>query len=449
MNKYIEFTVIACVFLLLFGAGFAASSQEAIDFVSKQNNFLSENETAGIFPDVKIRSSGHYFFTVTVLSADSSLAGFIPVADATPMQLPDSLVARRELIKTAYVLRFEQQLKQSSSQQGSWIFDAGNQKFFSELADELKNEKVDLTTIKTELQKYPALQQYSALQQNMDDLIEQLDAMRPLASDISEAIAAAVEFETNFISAPDTNRVSALQSKFNDAFDLIAELDALRSIYLADLDKAKQAIALTDLTIETKRSLNSLADIPEKLSTQQFGFKADNATALGEKFNQIFSNATRNLDNFTTGLATREKRNSAFQVLYGQSDDLMKKTGQQSLQQLVNFILREDYALRWTKQGSVTEMQGNWAKAETFYGNGSFELAEQYAGKAKEDAIRVYDGGVEDNGVFDTDLLFTGIILLIIALIVLFILKNRKKLLKLVAAKQEQEQEMQIYDFEK
>jgi hypothetical protein len=440
MNKYIEFTVIAGVFLLLLGAAFAASSQEAIDFVSKQNNFLTENEIAGIYPVVKISFQTKSFFVVTVLSSDNSLAGFIPVADATPMQLPDSLVARKELIKTAYVLRSEQKLKENRL-----IFDIDNQKFFLELADELQNETVDLTTIKTELVQYPLIQQ------DLDKLKEQLDAMRLIASETSNAIAVAIGFETEFTAKPDTARLSALQSKFKDSFDLIAESDALRSIYLADLDKAKQKIALTDLPIDTKRSLNSLADVPEKLGTPKFEPQVTFATDLNKQFNQIFSKA--DTPSFITGLtddlATREKRNSAFQVLYGQSDDLMKKTGQQTLSNLVDFILQEDYVFKWIKQGSVTEMQSNWAKAETFYSNGSFEDAERYAGTAKEDAIRVYEGGMEDDGGFDTDLIFTGIILLIIALIVLFILKNRKKLFKLVAAKQEQEQELQIYDFEK
>jgi hypothetical protein len=211
----------------------------------------------------------------------------------------------------------------------------------------------------------------------------------------------------------------------------------------------RQGIGETTLSIETIRSLNTLANISQNF--QNFSSIASLSTRLKERINQIFSkvDSPSFITGLTDDLTTREKRNSAFQVLYGQSDELMKKTGQQTLSNLVDFILQDDYVFKWIKQGSVTEMQSNWAKAETFYGNGSFDDAERYAGTAKEDALRVYEGGLEEDGQFDTDLLFTGIILLIIVLIVLFIIKNRKKLFKLIAAKQEQEQEVQIYDFEK
>ncbi len=460
MNKYIEFTVIAGVFLLLLGAAFAASSQEAIDFVSKQNNFLTENETAGVYPDVKIRNSGKYFFVVTVLSTDSSLAGFIPVSDAEPMQLPESLVARRELIKTAYVLRYYLQLEKSvgdSTQKSYWLFNADTAKYFSDLAQDLKNERIDLVTVKSNLEGFPELQNKT------DALKNQLDEMFPLAEDISAAVLDATYSKENFVANPDTNKLKDFERKFQTVFDLIESIDSKRSIYLegekksssdtcsniVSLDCLRQGIGETTLSIETIRSLNTLANISQNF--QNFSSIASLSTRLKERINQIFSkvDSPSFITGLTDDLTTREKRNSAFQVLYGQSDELMKKTGQQTLSNLVDFILQDDYVFKWIKQGSVTEMQSNWAKAETFYGNGSFDDAERYAGTAKEDALRVYEGGLEEDGQFDTDLLFTGIILLIIVLIVLFIIKNRKKLFKLIAAKQEQEQEVQIYDFEK
>ncbi len=439
MNKFIAITVTACFFFLVLPTAFSISSQEALDFVSKQNKFLYDNESVELFPNVKISHKADRFFVVSVLSGES-LVGLIPVSDDSPTVIPKSIVERRQLIKTAYVMRFFQQLKENSSQQGSWLFDAVNVEFFSDLSEELKKEKNQLTTVGMELSAYPSLQQ------DIENLKEQLDAMEPAAASTSALIGSAVSFETDFVAGPDTNRLNKFQLKFRDVFDSIAGLDSLRADYLADLDQLMQGIALTDLPIETKQSLNNAATVPAEL--QQFRLKADNATALNERFEQIFLNAQTSLDNMLEGLTARENRNNAFQNLYGPDDELLQKTGQQSLEQLVQFILLDEYVFRWKAQGGVGDMRTNWSKAETFYNNGSFAEAEEYAEKAKRDALRVYEAGLEEGNGLNTDLLFTGIVLLIAALIALVAVKNRKKLLSLVSSKVEEE-ERQIYDFEK
>ncbi len=438
MNKTIPLSLSLLVLLLFAANAVGLSSQEAVDFVSKQNNFLYPGETVEIFPNVKISYKHDEFFVVAVLSG-SSLSGFIPVDDKEK-EVPLSLVARRELLKTAYALRYFQQLKENSAKQGLWLFDAKNAKFFSDLSDDLKNERVDLTTVGV------SLEEYSLLQYAADDLREQLDAMYPVADDIGSAVSAAVSSESGFFAAPDTNGLKRFQSKFGDAFEAMAGLEALRSTYTADLDELRQAVALTDLPIDTKQSLNRLMNVPDRL--QQFKQKATEAIALEEQFDKIFEDALSNLEGLVAGLATREKRNSAFQVLYGQEDVILSETGQQSLKQLIDLILLEEYIFRWKEQGAVATVKANWTKAETFYNNGSFALAEQFAEDAKEDALRVYSAGlVEDSDAINTDLVFTGAALLIVALIVLYALRNRKKLAALVLRKEEEE-ELPAYGFE-
>ncbi|MBN2067913.1 MAG: hypothetical protein JW744_05585, partial [Candidatus Diapherotrites archaeon] len=428
----------AC-FLLLLPAGLSISSQEALDFVSKQNSLLYSNETIELFPNVKIRHSSKDYFVVAVLS-NESLSGFIPVLDKSPAEIPESLSARRDLVKTAYSLRHFQLLKESAAQQGQWIFDAKNVKFFSDLSNDLKNERVDLTTVETELSGY------ASLQLEIAGLRAQLEEMYPAASSASSSISGAISFESDYLSGPDTNKLSRLQSTFNQCFDEIQGLDSMRSDYVSELDKVMQAIALSGLPIETKQGLNNLLSVPTTL--QQLSLKADTAIVLDEEFNKIFANAQSGLGNFVDGLSARESRNSAFQSLYGSDDGLLAKTGQQSLSNLVEFILLPEYVYKWNKQGSVESMQLNWLKAETFYNSGSFEEAENYAGKARDDAIRVYEAGLFPGNGTDTDLLFAGAIILIIALIILFAVKNRQKLMSLVSGGEEEEGK-QLYDFEK
>jgi len=430
-----RFLIIAAI-LLLCSQAIAISSQEAIDFATKQNNFLYSGETAEIFPNSQIRNKGTRYWVITVLSS-GSLAGFIPVNSSNSPGLPDSSIARRELIKTAYALRYEKQLNDSSSKQGTWIFDAKNVKFFSDLAQDLKNEKVDLTTVKTGLDGFPSLQN------DADALSSGLDSLHPIASQISDSLREATSFETSFLAGPDTNKLRLFEQKFQDGFDLINELEAERQAYLADKESLRQSIALTDLPIETKKSLYSLANVPNSL--QQFGSKVSLAIDLEESLSEVFDNSQSNLDTLTTGLATREKRNSAFQALYGRDEDVLEATQQPSLSRLFNVLQAEENIFLWENQDSLAEAGENWEKAEAFYESGSFKQAENFAARAKGPALRVYaDGPKEQQTVFDPSTFYTGIILLIIVLIILYAIRNRGKLKALVSR---EDQEVELNDW--
>ena len=421
--------LIAFALLLFLSQALAISAQDAINFATQQNNFLYSGETTEIYPNVRIADKAKDYWAITVLSGDT-LSGFIPVYDKTAA-LPDSALSRRNLIKTAYVLRYEKQLNETSSKQSLWLFDAANAKFFSGLAQDLKNEKVDLTTIKT------SLAGYSDLQDNVDSLSGQLDEMKPLAEQAGRDISEATAFEAEFSSKPDTNSLNAFQKKFQNAFDAIAELEAARARYLAEIDSLRQQIALINLPLETKQGLNSLANIPSSL--QQFSSKATNSIDLEEKINSIFDGASANVDGLVLGLSTREKRSSAMQALYGMDEEILDKTGEGSLDRLMALLSDEAYVYAWKNQAGLANAKADWGKAKAFYEAGSFEQAWQNAASAKKYAIKVYSEGIEgQEPVVQTDLLFTDVVLLIIAVIIIYALKNRKKFSGLVSGSEEE-----------
>ena len=428
--------LIALALLILCSQAFAISAQDALNFATKQNNFLYSNESVEIFPNVRIENKNKDYWVITVLNGNT-LTGFIPVYDKTS-SLPDSEIAKRELIKTAYVLRNEKQLAENSSRQGLWLFDASNVKFFSDLSQDLKNEKIDLTTIKTSLVDFPLLQD------EVDDLVDQLDEMWPLADDLSRSLLETSSFESDFFVNPDTNALKDLEDHFEDSFKLMAELEAERSKYLADLDSLRQAIALTDLPLETKQGLNSLANVPTSL--QQFGSKTILAVDLEEKLKAIFNGAAANVDSLVLDLSTRVRRNNAMQALYGTDNELLEKTGQASLEQLMTLLLNEDYFFIWNNQGDLANAKEDWDKAKGFYEAGSFEQSENNAASSKNYALKVYSAGTkEPEQPFDTDLLFTGVVLLIIAVIIIYALKNREKISGLVSGEKE-ESELNDWD---
>jgi len=438
MNKAYSIAFISAFLLLFASFGSALSSQEAINFATKQNNLLYSGEKAEVFPNVRVKSMGKHYWVITVLNGDT-LAGFVPVLDDKNPSIPGSQVVRRELLKTAFVLRYQRELNEASSQQGIWIFDAQNVKFFSDLSQDLKDERVDLTTVKTSLEDFPRMQNL------VDDLFDQLDSLYPKAKDVSDSLLGTASFESSFVAEPDTNRLKKFEKQFQDSFDLVKDLDQERAAYLSDLDALRQAIALTDLPIETKQGLNNLANVPNSL--QQFGSKVALTIDLEESLGQVFDNASANLDTLASGLSTRESRNKAYQKLYGGDSEILEETGYGSLNLLMGLLLSEEYFFDWKNQEDLMDAKENWEKAESFYESGSFAQAEQFSARAKNPAVNTYKLGLEEEEpVFDTDLLFGGVVLLIVAVIIIYAVRNRAKLSALVSGSGEEEVELNEWD---
>ena len=445
MNNRAQVLLFVAFFLLSGALGFAMSGQDAVNFAKQQNNFFYENESAEISPSVKISCKGADYWVIAVLSS-GSLKSFIPVKDATPPALADTSLARRELVKTAYVLRYEYELKlQRSGEPGigpyrAWLFDTDYVKFFNDLSSDLKNEMVDLTTIKANTGEYPAIQSY------VDALKDKLEVMYPLSTDISESLLNANAFESSFVSEPDTNRLLALKEKLDASFDLIDYFDVKRKIYVEEVDKLRQEIGSANLPIETTQSLNRLASIPTIL--QQFGSGVIVVSNLRKNLDKVFSDASKNVGSMLEDLGTREKRNAAYALLYGDSEDIISKANQRNLSQLIGVILAEENIYLWKEQAKVSGAKESWTKAVTFYNSGNFQFVQQFAEKAKKDAMAVYSGGMEDeNPGVNTDLLFTGAVFIIIAIIILYALRNRKKLVALFDRGSAGGEELHVYDW--
>ena len=124
---------------------------------------------------------------------------------------------------------------------------------------------------------------------------------------------------------------------------------------------------------------------------------------------------------------------------FSTDDELLEKTGQASLEQLITLLLNEDYFFMWNNQEDLGNAKEDWDKAKGFYEAGSFEQAEKNAESSKKYALNVYSAGLkEPEQPFDTDLLFTGVVLLIIAVIIIYALKNRGTISGLVSGEKEE-----------
>ena len=225
---------------------------------------------------------------------------------------------------------------------------------------------------------------------------------------------------------------------------MVKQFDSARASYLGDVDALKQGIAKASFGIETKRSLNALANAPQKMN--EASSRISYAASLQEKAGEVYSTVLSQADNFVQGLATREKKASAWLAIYGFDSEIIGETrleGIDSLQGLAELVLGEKYVYQWKDQAGIQLLQENWSKAKAYYGNGSFDSAKKFAEESKKYALRVYSAGLaEQEQAVNTDLLITGAVLLIIALIALYALRNRKKLASLVSMQSQEEAQL-------
>jgi hypothetical protein len=440
--------LLICLVLLFFSSQcFAVGSSEAINFVENTNHLLSGDESAVIFPVVRVSHSRQDYWVVSIISNDS-VTGFAPVLDKREMEIAKGKLARSRLIKTMHYLRLYSSLKDDFSKQGTWVFNNLDVEFFNSLSSELKNERVDLTTIDSELDGYASLQLMS------EDLKGQLTVMSLLVVDIADEMNEFKATEAKFFSDPDTNSLNNFVDALDTVFASLKSFDAKRADYLGDLDKLKQGVAQTDLSVESKRSLNTLANVPQKM--MEVSSRLNNAVNLQEKTDEALTNVLNQNSELVQDLDLRENRSSAWLKIYGFDEEILEETSKKnlnnvdSLSTLIEIVLNEQYLYQWKEQKEVLLLQESWSKARAYYENGSFDSAESFANESKKHAVKIFKADLaEQEPVVNTDLLVTGAVLLIIAIIIIYILKNRDKLSSLVSAPEQEEEGVPLYDWEK
>ncbi|HLD58422.1 MAG TPA: hypothetical protein VI977_02155, partial [archaeon] len=194
----------------------------------------------------------------------------------------------------------------------------------------------------------------------------------------------------------------------------------------------------TSLSIETKRSLGTLAAAPQEIA--YLSSISQSATTLEESISGAFGDALARSQTLVDNLDTRIKRNSAYQKLYGQDNEIIEKTGYTSLSSLVEYILSEENAYYWKNTEEVALLRDNWQKSDSYFKNNSFETAQSFAEKSKKNALAVFAVGFEEQKpVVNTDLLITAAVIIIIFLAIIIIVRNRRKLSGLISSNESSE----------
>jgi hypothetical protein len=233
--------------------------------------------------------------------------------------------------------------------------------------------------------------------------------------------------------------VDRIKKDFDEAIEGIKEAETLYSSYLSELDKVRQSIAQTELSIETKRSIGNLLGTPKELQ----GLKSMTAAAtfFQDELQKLFDNALATRDTLLANLETRIEKSIAFQELFGSNSELIEKTNGDfsTLKGIADYILSPELGekgLVWKEESELVKLKENWKKAQAYYNAGNYSLAEQFARQATASALKIFKQGfqeIEQEGGANISLLINWAIVLVVLLIILLAARNRKKLLALVS----------------
>lgn len=421
MIKRISLALILVVFASYVSADF--SSQDSINHVTGEY-YLDAGEAAVIFPEVQIKHDKKPYWLVSVTS-NNALVDFIPLS-VSSLEVPEKSITQRTLFKTAYFLREFTKLNDDYSwDSDAWLFTSANSKFMSDTADELTAEKIDLSSVKTELSEY------LSLTNDVDSLISKLTLMSATSNTLSNEIISIIESKSDYFNKPDTNATVDLISEMEDTFETLEILDESRKEYEDDLRSFHLEVSkLTEISISTRKFITSVSAVPIRFS--RINVLAINAVQREEKINEIYNTAVSKTEVFQGNLETRIKKNNVNNSVYGVDIELSEETGLTSLSQGVETILHEDNRYLWAEDIKVSGLETRWNTLNSYLRTKKYTLAESIIPEIRDNVISIYTAGIKIDDEIDTSLLFYVGAGLLIIIAVIYVIRNRSKFVSLM-----------------
>lgn len=417
--------------LLLCSLTLALSPDEAITLVSKTNNYLLDNETAGILsPQLMIKNSSEDYWIVVAMK-DSTPSVYIPVSNKTE-NVAEGEVTIRNLIETEIVLTKIKQLKDSSYGL-NWPFSYNNRAMFDGLANDMQNMAPKVQIVQSTMADVGSSESRQ-LELLAKDTAELITKFSNANITIAENTDVSRSLEDKYLNTPDTNLTSKYKSEFDNYY---SSLDTYKTDYSkieSNLNALKQGIAAlqTDkLTQTDKDGLINYLKLPTTVGKLPSFFSQTNQTKTAT--DSVFS-ASKNIEGFVLNLSTRKVRNTTWLMLFGSNVKITKVNKSfYSLSEASEAILAADNVDLWEDTASVTALKTNWAQTKTRYANQEYDKAQEFAKKAETNVLDILEKGImatENNT--NNDLINGAIIVLIILVVGLyvydkFIVKKKKE----------------------
>ena len=396
----------------------ALSPDEAVAIVSIQNNYLMDGESTSVAKEMIQYKGARY--VVVAATKNGIVNCYIPINDSTG-EVAKLDLEIREIIRTTIIYSKMNELNQSIAA-ANWPLSYYTKSTFFYLGKDFATMKNSILTVKTELEKVNVSQtiidKTTSIQGKIDDLVKE-------SNSLAEQIDAGRTYEQNFFNSPDSNKTTKYENYYKAYFIAVTNYKTSYDELESQLNELSQAIAsleTEELTIDQKRSLQSLLSTPtnaRKLSSF-FGTTDQMRTTIESVFN-----TAKNSENFATTLASREIRNLAWNEMYGRSETLIKiDKSFETLEIAANAILSAENKDQWEDQAAVDGLTANWNSAKSRYNNAEYEKAKEYALKAQKNVGQVITGGVKQNVNNTNDYVMIAVGILVVALVGLFAYEN-------------------------
>lgn len=418
-------SVLAGLFLLfLCVSSFAVSSNEAVNFVVKDNSFLLEGENYRT-PVATISDSKGKYWVIPVLSGDA-VVSYFPVMENSK-SLSTSRATNREVFRTADILRELSLEKERVSQSNSveWVFTPTYTLLFFSLALSLNSETFQLNTISSTLNDQQADSVALGLKNSLSLMVER-------ANSISNLIELAVKAEANFNSSPSVGKVNDLKDKFDAVFSELGELNESALSYRSSVNKLKEMISKSKQDPSTKTYLIALADPPAEFNS--IGNYALDAAEISGGINSVYSKVNSGLDVLLDTFDTRVVRNNSFQLLFGVSSSVSSATKGKfsSVKEIMDFVLDEPNQQNWKARDSLSAAEADWKQAQKSFNEQNYESADFSGKKALNEAMSVYSQGFVEIApsadIFSADTIFLLVTVLVVLLVLVFAYNNRGRI---------------------
>ncbi len=435
MKKPFFLPALLAFLLFLPAAVFAVSAQDAVNFVVKENSFLSDGEEFEQ-PLVPLIHDGKKFWVVPVISGDS-IVTYFPVRQDAKV-LSESRAVNRPVFRTADTLREVSFQKAEISKNPSieWIFTPTYALRFSSLSGMLRNESYQLNTIASTVGSDEV---YSLVSQ----MVPILESLSMTSASLSLLVSDASKEESTFFSAPDSSKIDSLKAKYFLVFEGVAVLDSKALDYREKVDELKQVIS-TDPQLEpsAKTYLISLADVPAEFNS--IGSYLITSVELSSQIDSVYSRVSSRLDFLLNEFDLRIKKQSAFNAIYKENPSVVEKTDGEfsSVFEIVDFILKEENKSRWNASGLVRPLDSKWKETLKLYNERKYDLAESFSQALLSDALVIYRQGFFEEPIVSgnsNDFIFQVILGLLALLVLLLLYNNRDKLISFAKKKDDEE----------
>ena len=435
-HRTLNALIIALIALLALSLNAGAlSADEAVALISVKNNYLMNGETPTVAKELITYQSNKYLIGAT--KKGDTITCYIPIKESTGT-IAIMPVEIREIIKTSIAYIKINELKNNTTP-ANWLFSYSTKSMFYNLTKDFTEKSSALTTVKTELEKLN-LNETTTLIQKAQNAKQSLDTLAKNSTALAEQVEEGRIYEEKFLNNPDTNQLQKYTANYTELFEAITEykkkFDSLDQT-LSQLSQGIGALETNKLTIDQKRSLQSLLTLPTNTrSLPSFFSQTDQMRTLIE----AAFNEAKNSDNYATTLEARRTRNEAWLAIYGTNNTLMKiDPSFQTLEKTVNYILEENTKPKWKNTEARDALESGWNNAIARFNNSEYEKAKEYALTVQKKVPLIIDDGL----IPEEPLVNDGLIIkIIVGLIIVFaIIFAYEKYVKKKKTKQGEEYE--------